>query len=194
MDVSKIWGKCWLNQGADVHSNYLKEKAMERIMDANRVCIFCGTNNSDIWWKCCPKHTSERGPDVCCQVCVENIHSKEYLGTESIQVGYSSRDLADLVARLREAADPTSNYDDTPWWWDCPDRGGPAQLLREAANAIEEIRKHQRVVDREYPPPAVADEAVASGLESALRRLGNLYGPAGVAYASKALVQKDVKQ
>ncbi len=138
MDLYDIFGQWWLNQGPDVHSKYFKENAMERIMDVNRVCIFCETNNSDIWWKCCPKHTSERGPDVCCQVCVENIHSKEYLGTESIYVGYSSRDLANLVSRLREAEDLASTYSDTPWWWDGPGRGGLAQLLREAANVIEE--------------------------------------------------------
>lgn len=144
MNLSNIWGKCWLNQDVDVHSNYFKEQPMERIMDTNRVCICCGTNNSIIWWKCCPKHTTEQGPDIYCQKCAENLHSKEFLGIESIQVRYfrySSQDLSDLVARLREMADPTATYIDTPWWWDSPDRGGPAQLLREAANVIEECCK-----------------------------------------------------
>ncbi len=45
-------------------------------------------------------------------------------------------DISDLVARLREAADPTID-NDNPWWWDCPDKGGPAQLLRDAADAFE---------------------------------------------------------
>jgi hypothetical protein len=107
-------------------------------MDAKRVCIYCNTNTSVIWWKCCPKHTSEQGVDVCCQKCAENLHSKEFLGIESIQVRYSYQNLSDLVIKLREAADPNSIFYDRPWWWDCSDRGGPSQLLFEAANAIEE--------------------------------------------------------
>ncbi len=111
---------------------------MDRIMDAKRVCVYCNTNTSNIWWKCCPKHTSEQGIDVCCQKCAENLHSKEFLGIESIQVRYSSQNLSDLVTKLREAANVESIVYDRPWWWDCPDRGGPSQLLFEAANAIEE--------------------------------------------------------
>jgi len=45
-------------------------------------------------------------------------------------------DISDLVSRLREAADPTI-YNDNPWWWDCPEKGGPAPLLREAADAFD---------------------------------------------------------
>lgn len=48
--------------------------------------------------------------------------------------------MSDLPERLREAADPTSPYRDVPWWWDVPDRGGPALLLREAADDLERMR------------------------------------------------------
>ncbi len=103
-------------------------------MDVKHFCIFCGKTASIVWWKCCPKHTTERGPDVCCQTCAENLHSKEYLETESIQKENTPRDISGLVAQLREAADPTSIFYDRPWWWDCPDRGGPSQLLFSSLN------------------------------------------------------------
>jgi hypothetical protein len=45
--------------------------------------------------------------------------------------------MADLVSRLRGAADSTDlDFADPPWWWDVPERGGPAPLLREAADEI----------------------------------------------------------
>ncbi len=58
--MSNLWGKCWLNQGADIHSKYFNENSIESIIDVTRVCTYCKTNISDMWWKCCPKHTSER--------------------------------------------------------------------------------------------------------------------------------------
>lgn len=33
------------------------------------VCKSCGSDVSPTWWKCCPKHTTERGRDVVCQNC-----------------------------------------------------------------------------------------------------------------------------
>ncbi len=51
-------------------------------MTLNQSCSACGRNGSVRWWKCCPKHTTERGPDVLCQACAEKLHSKEYLGCE----------------------------------------------------------------------------------------------------------------
>jgi hypothetical protein len=54
-------------------------------------------------------------------------------------VAMTPEEIADLIRRLDEAADPSNPYTDVPWWWDAPDRGGPAQLLREAANALEAI-------------------------------------------------------
>lgn len=45
-------------------------------------------------------------------------------------------DISDLVSRLREAADPTIDTDN-PWWWNSPETGGPAGLLRDAADAFE---------------------------------------------------------
>ncbi len=45
-------------------------------------------------------------------------------------------DISDLVARLREAADPTTDIN-VPWWWNCPEKGGPAGLLRDAADVFE---------------------------------------------------------
>ncbi len=108
-------------------------------MKVKNVCVFCEITESVVWWKCCPVHVTEQGPDIVCQPCAIRIHSEEFLGIEPIQLGHipQTKDLSDLVCRLREAADP-SIYDDTPWWWDCPERGGPAQLLREAADVIEE--------------------------------------------------------
>lgn len=48
-------------------------------------------------------------------------------------------EIVDLIRRLDEAADPQNPYSDVPWWWDQPDRGGPAQLLKEAADALQAI-------------------------------------------------------
>lgn len=41
-------------------------------------CIICKRVNSATWWKCCPKHTTERGTDVVCQSCAsECLSGKE---------------------------------------------------------------------------------------------------------------------
>lgn len=32
-------------------------------------CKLCKVEESPTWWKCCPTHTTEQGPDVVCQVC-----------------------------------------------------------------------------------------------------------------------------
>ncbi len=58
-------------------------------------------------------------------------------------------DISDLVARLRETADPTSIYADLPWWWNCPEKGGPGPLLREAADALEKSVEPAFCCDRE---------------------------------------------
>lgn len=47
--------------------------------------------------------------------------------------------IRDLVARLRGAAEGESPFSDTPWWWDSDEKGGPASILREAADALESL-------------------------------------------------------
>lgn len=42
----------------------------------------------------------------------------------------------DLPARLRSVAEGDG---DKPWWWDTEERGGPAAILREAADEIEHL-------------------------------------------------------
>lgn len=37
-------------------------------------CCFCNTRESELWWKCCPNHTTEQGPDVVCQKCKDEKH------------------------------------------------------------------------------------------------------------------------
>lgn len=68
--------------------------------------------------------------------------------------------MTDLVTRLREAADPTSPYVDTPWWWDSPDKGGPAPLLREAAAELERLRVTRAAL---APLAAVARHGYSGG-------------------------------
>jgi hypothetical protein len=43
-----------------------------------RECKRCKTVSSDQWWKCCLEHTSERGPDVVCRACMEDLHPATY--------------------------------------------------------------------------------------------------------------------
>ncbi len=42
-----------------------------------KCCIICGRNGSAKWWKCCPKHTTEQGSDVCCDSCAKELHPKK---------------------------------------------------------------------------------------------------------------------
>lgn len=37
-------------------------------------CEVCKATESDIWWKCCPTHTTEQGPDVLCETCANALH------------------------------------------------------------------------------------------------------------------------
>ncbi len=46
-------------------------------------------------------------------------------------------------------------------------------------------------VDRKYAPPSVSDGTVSTNLVKALRFLGDLYGPAGVANTAKELAMPD---
>ncbi len=36
--------------------------------------VFCLSNESKVWWKCCPDHHTEKGPDVSCEVCYAVNH------------------------------------------------------------------------------------------------------------------------
>jgi hypothetical protein len=40
-----------------------------------KFCKFCKTTKSLKWWKCCPNHTTDQGPDVVCQSCAEERHN-----------------------------------------------------------------------------------------------------------------------
>ncbi len=49
------------------------------------ICMICRTVESPSWWKCCPKHATERDIDVVCQTCANNClqSSKEIVnGTD----------------------------------------------------------------------------------------------------------------
>ena len=41
------------------------------------ICKSCGSDVSPTWWKCCPKHTTEQGLDVVCQVCANVCLSRK---------------------------------------------------------------------------------------------------------------------
>lgn len=44
----------------------------------NIICVVCEITTSPTWWKRCPKHTTEQGPDVVCQPCASKcLQSKE---------------------------------------------------------------------------------------------------------------------
>lgn len=55
-----------------------------------RKCKVCGSEESSMWWKCCPKHTSEYGPDVVCQKCYVILHPEEANNEKSSKKGKSS--------------------------------------------------------------------------------------------------------
>lgn len=46
------------------------------IRNKTKVCIRCKTTKTTKWWKCCPKHTTQKGPDVLCMLCVVTYHSE----------------------------------------------------------------------------------------------------------------------
>lgn len=37
-------------------------------------CFVCGGMDSEEWWKCCPKHTTEQGRDVVGECCLRALH------------------------------------------------------------------------------------------------------------------------
>lgn len=61
-------------------------------MEVARTCKYCGVDDSEMWWKCCPKHTPERSEDVVCAECAINNHRLclapgcNRVGTEIVQL------------------------------------------------------------------------------------------------------------
>ena len=45
------------------------ENGTEIIYGVKRKCMFCNTEETEQWWKCCPTHTSGDGPGVVCDDC-----------------------------------------------------------------------------------------------------------------------------
>ncbi len=43
-----------------------------------------------------------------------------------------------LIKRLRQTAN--GELSETPWWWDCDNKRGPASILREAADTLEHLQ------------------------------------------------------
>lgn len=43
-----------------------------------KICITCRTTISEMWWKCCPKHVTETGPDVVCTACAKRMHPEDH--------------------------------------------------------------------------------------------------------------------
>lgn len=53
-------------------------------MSTKGLCSRCGKEWSSKWWKCCPEHTTEQGPDKICTQCYKKLHPPpEKLGTVS---------------------------------------------------------------------------------------------------------------
>ncbi len=47
----------------------------------SNICNVCKTDESQSWWKCCPKHTTEKGVDVVCENCANRcMGGKEEIG------------------------------------------------------------------------------------------------------------------
>jgi hypothetical protein len=42
----------------------------------SNICGICKTDESPSWWKCCPKHTTEKGVDVVCEGCANRCMGK----------------------------------------------------------------------------------------------------------------------
>lgn len=55
-------------------------------MTIYRICILCKTRSSPTWWKCCPKHTTERGLDVVCQDCASKCESSKEIMVKKEEV------------------------------------------------------------------------------------------------------------
>lgn len=45
-------------------------------MPSEITCTICCIKESPTWWKCCPKHTTEQGSDVVCQICANSCFAK----------------------------------------------------------------------------------------------------------------------
>ncbi len=43
-------------------------------MLAEKICKRCKKTESKEWWKCCPEHCTEQGPDVVCMTCKDELH------------------------------------------------------------------------------------------------------------------------
>ncbi len=41
----------------------------------SNVCKICNVDESKSWWKCCPKHTTDKGVDVVCEDCANRCMS-----------------------------------------------------------------------------------------------------------------------
>lgn len=39
-----------------------------------KICFRCHTTTASQYWKCCPRHTTEQGPDVLCEKCKDELH------------------------------------------------------------------------------------------------------------------------
>lgn len=55
-------------------------------MDEERGCKICGSKESELWWKCCPDHTTEQGEDVVCLRCVFKLHRNYFREGANISV------------------------------------------------------------------------------------------------------------
>src|SRR3954465_9557242 len=60
----------------DLHNKFILENGIKQpsyfIKSKNKLqhmCKRCHKEESETWWKCCPRHCSERGPDVVCDTC-----------------------------------------------------------------------------------------------------------------------------
>lgn len=90
-------------------------------MLAEKICKRCKKKESEEWWKCCPEHCTEQGPDVVCRDCKEELHpvccamNTQDFGLQEL-CGYSKGHLGEHTweTRVPPMDDPVPTAPETP--------------------------------------------------------------------------------
>lgn len=73
-EAKKVGGNGSLKLKAEKKNTSLTELSSEK-------CKFCKLTLSNVWFKCCPFHTTEQGDDIVCINCVNKLHIQPLLST-----------------------------------------------------------------------------------------------------------------
>lgn len=76
----------------------------------SNVCQTCRTEESKSWWKCCPKHTSEKGVDVVCEECANRCMGKVENRQQVVEVTKEDTKLA-FCTRIADYVETSEGYE-----------------------------------------------------------------------------------